>query len=368
MNIFIIILSSIFLVSVFLIVGGIMMMTSNYSTKDLKFWWRILMVAAGIVIGVEASVAFVHRNTFFISDTIPFTFRLIMEWFSIALLVAMIVVAGLRYSIKLWQKILFPSILVICFVVSICYDLFSGIYTDLHSWRDIGLNISHMDVRVKLILFIISVLCTCYMIFVPIITDLRKNKLILTKWFYTYIFFAVLQPVTYVFYALGSSVSGVILGAGCLSFIIIFTVAFLRNENPLIHSKDAPKIDIFTGESSDPIILKKPKCESVEKIPAFINDNYLYLNKYLSVEELSRLSSIPLTEIITFYKNKGFQNFSDFINSFRLLHFKELLSSNPRVPVAALASDSGFPSRSGFYRYFQSVEGISPSEYKKNIL
>lgn len=367
MNFFIIILSIIFLISVFLIVAGVLMMTSKYSTDDIRFWWRLLMIVTGIVIAIEASEAFIHRDTFFDFDTIPFTLRLIMEWFFIAQLVSMIIVAGLRYSLKRWQMIVFPSLLVISMVVAICFDVFSGVYTPLHTWRDIISNFTQMDVRVKVYLFVLSVLCTFYMIFVPIVKELRNKKLVLTKWFYIYAFFAFLQPLTYIFYALGSPVSGIILGIGCLSFVVIFTVAFMRNENPLIHSKDAPKIDLFSGKSDDPIILKKPDCESVDNIPDFINDNYLYLNKLLTAEELSQISSIPLSDIITFYKNKGYSNFSDFVSSFRLAHFKRLVITNPRVPIAALASDSGFPSRSGFYRYFQTIEGISPTEYRNNL-
>lgn len=368
MSFFLVILSFVFLISIFLIICSISMMKSKGGIGDIRFWWKILMIESGVVLIIEAYIALRDIEHFFMSETIPFTLHLLLEWFFIALSVSMIIVAGLRSKLTKSQIGFFPSLLFTCTIIALCYHYFVGTYTPLHDWRDIFRHISEKDVQVKVFIFVCSLLSTTYLLYVPLYKSLIRKKVEVTKWFWTYIFFAFLQPITYFFYALGSAHSGVILGVGCITFVSIFTVAFIREENPLIRQKDSG--DSFEQEiGAIPGIV--PNVEHMDistKISALLSniiiEEKLFLNKKFSIDELSIKTAIPPSNIISEYQRMGYAGFADYLNSFRLPYFKQLLRDNPKVPISRLASDSGFPSRSGFYRYFQAVEGITPSEYK----
>lgn len=370
-------------------------MKSSSHINDLRLWWRILMVICGIVISYEVISVYLNASHFFNSDTIPFTITLILEWFYIAMMVSIIIVAGLNSKVTTAQIIIFPSLLVSCTIIAICYHYFSGTYTLLHHWHDIIDNLSEKDVQVKVFIFSCSIISTGYLLYIPIFKKLIQKKVVVTVWCKIYLFFAILQPVSYFFYAMGNPYSGVILCMGCVSFVIIFTIAFLREENPLIHQVDhsiaftvatdkkellvtdhSVKIDEDNSQKKNnsphdiiseiipDVLNQKLSTKTMTILSSTILEEKLFLNKKFSIDELSIKTALPLSTIIIEYQRQGFQSFTEYLNSFRLKYFKELLKKNPKVPIAVLASDSGFPSRSGFYRYFLSIEGVSPSDYR----
>jgi len=63
----------------------------------------------------------------------------------------------------------------------------------------------------------------------------------------------------------------------------------------------------------------------------------------------------------------GFSGFRDYTNFHRLQYFKEQARLQKNLTVKELMFLSGFTSRSSFYRYFASVEKMSPSEYMEML-
>lgn len=93
-----------------------------------------------------------------------------------------------------------------------------------------------------------------------------------------------------------------------------------------------------------------------------------YLNMYLNLSELAEsLNTYPhyLTQILNtiFY-----QNFYDFINSYRTDEAKnELINPhNNNLTILAIAYNCGFNSKSSFNRIFKQKTGVTPSEYIKS--
>lgn len=62
--------------------------------------------------------------------------------------------------------------------------------------------------------------------------------------------------------------------------------------------------------------------------------------------------------------------FIDFVNQQRIAAFKQLLTQEnaAKFSLLGLAFESGFNSKSTFNRVFKSMEGISPSEYRKRVV
>ncbi len=98
---------------------------------------------------------------------------------------------------------------------------------------------------------------------------------------------------------------------------------------------------------------------------SLMRDEALYRKNDLSIDDLaSRLEVHPnyLSQVINEREKK---NFYDFVNQYRIEHFKKLASDpkNRHLTLLALAFECGFNSKSSFNRYFKKATGQTPSEY-----
>lgn len=328
-----------FSLSLLSLAGGIFFIVKYHKEKFRK-WWGVLMLIAGIVIAIEGVMAYYNSESFFHSQTIPFTMHLMLEWQVIALTVGFLCVIALSGEVSREKKVFFSIMLALSFILAGCYMYFSGELTPLYSWKEIFTKISHKDVQVKLFLFITSLISTSYMLYVPFYLRLSKRKgLRLTGWFWFYVFFAHLQPITYFFYALGSPASGVTLAIGCLVFIITFSLALLFNKNPMVE-----RLSSYT-EKEDKV------ATSIDYLTEKIRVNKYFLDKNMTVEKLAEKTGMFSRIIVTEYQKKGFESFSDFLNAFRLIYYKELKAMYSNVPSYLLISDSGFSSQEEFDAY-----------------
>ena len=99
----------------------------------------------------------------------------------------------------------------------------------------------------------------------------------------------------------------------------------------------------------------------VEKIEA----DKLYLQAGLSLRQLAEHFSCSQLEVSNAIQQSTFDNFNDFINSFRVEEFKKraLNGQNKSFTLLAIALESGFNSKATFNRVFSKKEGMSPKEY-----
>ena len=93
-----------------------------------------------------------------------------------------------------------------------------------------------------------------------------------------------------------------------------------------------------------------------------------FLNSDYSITQLSKEVGIPsreLSKVVNQYLN---QNFSDYINNFRVEEFKRLVQDpeNRKFSILSMAMEAGFRSKSTFNTAFKKFTGKTPSEYCKN--
>ncbi|MFU1682378.1 helix-turn-helix domain-containing protein [Phaeobacter piscinae] len=69
-------------------------------------------------------------------------------------------------------------------------------------------------------------------------------------------------------------------------------------------------------------------------------------------------------------KELGFRNFPSFVNSYRIEQAKHILTDPMRsdYPIQSVAYDVGFSSIGPFNRAFRSLQGMSPTEFRKRSL
>ena len=102
---------------------------------------------------------------------------------------------------------------------------------------------------------------------------------------------------------------------------------------------------------------------------AFIKDTMinqqLFLQPELTLKDFAthvQLSPRETSKLI----NQGMQqSFIDFVNHFRVMHFKMLVNQvdMKKISLLGVALDCGFNSKATFNRVFKKLEGKSPSEF-----
>ena len=93
----------------------------------------------------------------------------------------------------------------------------------------------------------------------------------------------------------------------------------------------------------------------------------LYLDPELSVQRLAKRLHVPVRNLSVAINESKAMNVSQYVNGFRLSHAAELLRSSDDS-VASVMVQSGFLTRSNFYREFQRVYGQTPAAYRQGKL
>ncbi|WP_051169804.1 helix-turn-helix domain-containing protein [Mesoflavibacter zeaxanthinifaciens] len=121
--------------------------------------------------------------------------------------------------------------------------------------------------------------------------------------------------------------------------------------------------------------ISKPFNDSEIKEYKLILENFIkkskpFLNPNLSLKELGESIDLHPNKLSWLLNTEFNKNFNDFINYFRLNHFKTIAldPKNSHLTILGLAFDSGFNSKSVFNTYFKRAEGITPRVWMKQNL
>lgn len=129
-------------------------------------------------------------------------------------------------------------------------------------------------------------------------------------------------------------------------------------------------IDELIEESKDNETANEPTAlEDSEligrKIEAIMKDQCIFLTKNLKITDVVKAIGSNRTYVSNYINTTYHCSFSDYINQLRIEHAKTLLlSSKADTKLATIAEASGYSSESSFYRNFQKVTGMTPSEFK----
>lgn len=86
----------------------------------------------------------------------------------------------------------------------------------------------------------------------------------------------------------------------------------------------------------------------------------------LRLNDLAMMLGSNRTYVSRLINHRTNSNFSDYINSYRIVYAKKLLSSQEeeQLTLDEVALESGFSSLSSFYRVFTKMENTSPAKYR----
>ena len=115
-----------------------------------------------------------------------------------------------------------------------------------------------------------------------------------------------------------------------------------------------------------------PENDLSRELRLFINLNELlekeklYTDPTLNRDDLAQRLGTNRTYLMEAVRTySGNMTVREYIYDFRLKHAAELLSSPSALSIDQICYDSGFASRSVFYRLFRQSYGLSPNEYRK---
>lgn len=109
--------------------------------------------------------------------------------------------------------------------------------------------------------------------------------------------------------------------------------------------------------------------EHFNQIIELFKNERIYTNPSLGLQDIGvRLNLSPnyVSKIVNAQAN---MSFPDLVNQYRHEMVKEMLQDEhfTNYKIMAVALEAGFNSKSNFYKYFKSVEGVTPTEYRKNL-
>jgi AraC-like DNA-binding protein len=110
--------------------------------------------------------------------------------------------------------------------------------------------------------------------------------------------------------------------------------------------------------------------EIMERIQKCMEEDKTYIDPELSLRNLAAILNIQekyISEVINKLKR---QNFSDYVNSYRISYAKSLLKNpeNKDKTMLYVLFESGFNSKTTFNNSFKKIVGCTPLEYKKSCL
>jgi len=102
------------------------------------------------------------------------------------------------------------------------------------------------------------------------------------------------------------------------------------------------------------------------RLKDYMEESRPYLSKSFNLSEAARALNVPQHHLTLCIREIYDDNFSGFRNSYRIRHAQSILMdpSNASKTIDAIADETGFSSRTSFYKAFDRITGISPNEYR----
>lgn len=118
-----------------------------------------------------------------------------------------------------------------------------------------------------------------------------------------------------------------------------------------------------------PLLDEETASRYTTELITYLEQEKPYLNPTLSLRTLAELLQIHPNKLSWLLNEKLGKKFNQFINQYRLTHFKALAvdPKNSHISIIGLAYESGFNSKTVFNTFFKQEEGMTPNDYIKRL-
>lgn len=174
-------------------------------------------------------------------------------------------------------------------------------------------------------------------------------------------------------------------GLGFIVFILLLDTAIAidfeinagAHVGQLISYGTVPLILLLLGAlAALPMMLRPPRAaeqkataadaqddDIATRLEALMVEQELFRDPGLTVQRLAKRLHLPVRSVSAAVNRTRGMNMSQYVNGFRLAYAARLLIETEES-VVSIAAQSGFMTRSNFYREFQRVHRQSPTEYR----
>ena len=103
--------------------------------------------------------------------------------------------------------------------------------------------------------------------------------------------------------------------------------------------------------------------ELLQRVCQLMEEEHLYLNSGLKLSDVATTVGCNRNTLSACINNLRHCSFSQFVNTYRVEHAKQLLSQ-PDTHASEVWMESGFANETTFFRTFKAIVGMTPSEWK----
>lgn len=355
---------------------GIVLIVRGWNNR-LRMVWGVMVLLVGLLI-LNDDIFWLRQPDLGVGTGLRIRLLVlwrILKWFVFAHIFSLFPLASMRpgwltplrlivFSVPLWSVMLIGG----------CYLCFNGYCTPLHSLSDIAENIDQLNVRVRIGMFIASVVFPFIYLIIPFLGKWITSRRRLSLGMYLYFGTSMILALYYIAYSLFAT-NLIFQLYGCVTAIlpIAFSVLFLRDENPLSIPTPVREPELRQGPQKIER-LDDPGLDRQDEVSPMVYKLYLKMSQWMEaetpftspdytirnlIEELNTNNSLLIKAI----HYGGFTGFREYVNYLRLEHFKRIAVTIPGASIKELMFRCGFTSRSSFYRQFAEQEHISPKEY-----
>jgi AraC-like DNA-binding protein len=110
--------------------------------------------------------------------------------------------------------------------------------------------------------------------------------------------------------------------------------------------------------------------KEIKSLEKYFTVKKTFLQPNISISQVSVETEIPIRDLSYIINNYYEKRFNDYINEMRCRHFIAKVDKNTldSLTIEAIAFESGFSSKSSFYRAFNRFYSCTPSEYLESLL
>ena len=103
--------------------------------------------------------------------------------------------------------------------------------------------------------------------------------------------------------------------------------------------------------------------ELLQRVCQLMEEEHFYLNSGLKMSDVATMLGCNRNTLSACINNLRHCSFSQFVNTYRVEHAKQLLSQ-PDTHASEVWMESGFANETTFFRTFKAIVGMTPSEWK----
>jgi AraC-like DNA-binding protein len=157
-----------------------------------------------------------------------------------------------------------------------------------------------------------------------------------------------------------------------ISHFVVFTYLLINPQVltglPFIRYKETASSLVDNKTVKVPFILENYSKE-IKKLEKYFHTQKTYLQPNLTISQVAVETKIPNRDLSYIINNYYQKRFNDYLNEMRLEHFISKIDAATldSLTIEAIAFDSGFSSKSSFYRAFNRFYGCTPSEYLETL-